>query len=105
MDPIPLGIVFGIGLAAVSVAMMVPMQWESRRRQMEAIAAAATDRFMIGLLIPNTDLDLPRWLTGVVIGVALSIPDAITTKAYPQILGLGLAGGLLLGVLAELMLE
>ena len=104
MEPIPLGIVFGIGLAAVAVAIMVQMQWPSRREQIEASAAAAANRFMVGLLIPTTDLDLPRWLTGIVIGVALSLPEAIVTKAYPPILGLGLAGGLVLGVLAELML-
>ena len=104
MEPIPLGIVFGIGLAAVAVAAMFSMEWPSRRHEAEAMAAAAANRFMLGVLIPTTDLDLPRWLTGVLLGVALSVPDAIMTRAYAPILGLGLGGGLVCGLLAQLLL-
>ena len=104
VEPVPLGIVFGIGFAAVDMAVMFPMPWPSRRQKAEAMAAAAIERFLIGLLVPTTDLELPRWVTGVALGGALSLPSAIIARAYAPILGLGLAGGLVLGLLAQVLL-
>jgi hypothetical protein len=104
MDPVPLGIVFGVGLAAVDLAAMARLRWAARRYKVEALTAAAIERFMIGLLIPTTDLGTPRWLTGVIIGIALSLPSALLTKAYQPIIGMGIVAGLVLGIAAQIVL-
>src|SRR5262245_48452187 len=79
MDPVVLGIVFGAVFAAFDVANIGRMHWPSHRERLEALTAAAIERFMIGLLIPTVDLGTPRWLTGVIIGTSLSLPTAILT--------------------------
>ena len=43
----------------------------------------------------------PRWLTGVILGITLSLPTAILTRAYQPIIGVGLVAGLALGILAQ----
>ena len=104
MNPVTLGIAFGIGFAVFDLATMSPLPWPTPRQKIEALSAAAIERFMIGLLIPTTDLGTPRWLTGVILGVTLSVPSAIITKAYQPIIGIGLVAGLILGILAQILL-
>lgn len=104
MHPLLLGIVFGVGFAAFDALSMARLHWYSPRQRLEAIGAAVLGRFMIGLLIPTADLDTPRWLTGVIVGLGLSLPSAILTRAYQPIIGIGLVGGLALGIAAQILL-
>lgn len=104
MDPVPLGIAFGIVLVAIDLTMLARLHWHSREQEVEALAAAAIERFMLGLLIPTADFGTPRWLTGVILGIALSLPSAILTRAYQPIIGFGLVAGLVLGILAQTLL-
>lgn len=104
MDPVPLGIAFGIVLVAFDLTMLSRLPWPTRHQELEAMAAAAIDRFMLGLLIPTADFGTPRWLTGVLLGVGLSLPAAILTRAYQPMIGLGLVAGLILGILAQILL-
>jgi hypothetical protein len=104
VEPVPLGIVFGVGLAAVDLVAMARLRWADRRYKVEALTAAAIERFMIGLLIPTAALDTPRWLTGVIVGLGLSLPSALLTKAYQPIIGMGLVAGLVLGIAAQILL-
>jgi hypothetical protein len=48
-------------------------------------------------VIGAATLPLSGWLTGLIFGLLLSLPDAIITKAYAPILGLGTIGGLIIG--------
>jgi hypothetical protein len=84
------GLVFG----AVAVAIMVPMQFADKPA---AMAAAFVNRFAIGFLIGVVALPGPGWAVGLGLGLLLSVPDALVTKAYAPILGLGAVGGAVIG--------
>ena len=104
MDPIPLGILLGIGFAAVATGPMLSMTWETRREKFEAIAGSIALRFITGVAITTIDLDTVRWMTGLVVGVAISVPSAIVTRMYLPILSVGAIGGLVVGALAQIFL-
>jgi hypothetical protein len=44
-------------------------------------------------------LPLPGWAEGLIFEFLLSIPDAIITKAYGSIIGMGAIGGTIIGVI------
>ena len=90
-----LGIVCGIIFGAISVATMIPLKFEDRKA---AMAGAFVSRFGIGFVIGATNLPLPTWVSGLIFGLLLSLPDAIITKAWIPIMGLGIVGGILCGL-------
>jgi hypothetical protein len=89
-----LGILCGLLFGAVSVVTMIPLSFEDKRA---AMLGAFINRFAIGIVIGVTVLPFPGWLTGLLFGLLLSLPDAIITKAYVPIIGLGTIGGLIIG--------
>ncbi len=98
MSRLVLGLICGLVFGAVDVALMLPMSFPDKRT---ALLAAFFSRFGIGFVIPLVQLPWPGWLIGIVIGVLLSIPDAIITKAYLPILMSGALGGLIIGGIAH----
>ncbi len=62
-----------------------------------AILGAFINRFAIGLLIFTTGFKNKGWLKGLLIGLLLSLPDAIITKAFGPIIGMGITGGVIIG--------
>jgi hypothetical protein len=44
-------------------------------------------------------LPWPGWAVGLFFGLLLSIPDALITKAYAPIIGMGAVGGTIIGAL------
>ena len=95
MSRLAVGLICGLIFGAVDVALMLPMSFPDKRT---ALLAAFLSRFGIGLVIPLVNLPTwPGWLVGVTIGVLLSLPDAIVTKAYVPILIGGAIGGLVIG--------
>jgi hypothetical protein len=100
MNSILLGIILGLVLGVVSIAPMFKMTFPDKQA---AIASAFINRFAVGLLIPNALPGIDPIIRGLLLGVLLSLPDAILTKAYAPILGLGVVGGLILGVITRLV--
>lgn len=94
MGRLTAGVVSGLIFGAVAVALMLPMQFADKRT---ALLAAFASRFAIGFTIGCVQLPWAGWLTGLVFGLLLSLPDAIVTKAYAPILGVGAVGGLVIG--------
>jgi hypothetical protein len=43
-------------------------------------------------------------MVGVLLGLTLSLPSAIITRAYAPIMAIGLAGGIIIGVIASTVL-
>jgi hypothetical protein len=76
---------------------MLPMSFSDKRA---ALLGAFLNRFAIGFLVPLVQLPGPRWAIGLGLGVLLSLPDGIITKAFAPIVGMGAVGGLLIGWLA-----
>ena len=97
MSRLTFGIVAGIIYGAASVATMLPLAFPDKRA---ALLGAFLNRFAIGLLIPLVVLPLPPWAIGLAVGLLLSLPDAIITKAFVPIVALGAIGGLVIGWLA-----
>jgi hypothetical protein len=91
------GIVAGLIFGAADVALMIPMKHPDKGT---AMLGAFCSRFAIGFLIGVTRMPVPGWLRGVIVGVLISIPDAIVTKAYIPILATGIVGGAIIGALS-----
>ena len=66
------GLVFGI----LDVLLMIPLRNSSS---------------------PWWGLPVPGWVTGVLVGLLVSLPDAIITKSYLPILVVGVIGGAAIG--------
>lgn len=94
MNPLLFGVVAGLLFGAVDVALMIPMDFPDKKT---AMLGAFASRFAIGFLIPLVRMPLPPWAIGGLVGLLVSIPDAIITKAYVPILATGLIGGLAIG--------
>ena len=97
MSPVLFGIIAGLIFGAVDVALMIPM---SHPNKGVAMLGAFFSRFAIGFLIGVTRMPVPGWLRGIIVGLLISIPDAIITKAYAPILATGVIGGAIIGALA-----
>jgi len=98
MARIWLGVLCGLIFGALAAASMIPMQFTDKRA---AITGAFINRLSIGFVIGAIQLPWPRWATGLFIGVLLSLPDALITKAYVPIIGIGAIGGVIIGVIVS----
>jgi hypothetical protein len=97
MNPVALGLLGGVAFGIVDVLLMLPMQFPDKRT---ALIGAFLSRFAIGFLIPLSKLPMPLALAGAIIGLLISLPDAVITKAYVPIIGTGIVGGAILGWVA-----
>lgn len=86
--------IFGV----IDIGIMLPMTFPDKRA---AITAAFIARFGIGFAIGAARISWPGWCVGLVFGLLLSIPDAIITKAYAPIIGMGAIGGTVIGFLVS----
>jgi len=98
MNNITKGIIAGLIFGVVSIVPMFAMKFENKAT---AMTASFISRFAIGFIIFNMELPIPNWLKGGLVGVVLSLPDALVTKQYAPILSLGLIGGIVCGIFAN----
>ena len=96
MSRVLLGTICGLVFGIIDVGIMLPMTFQDKKA---AISAAFIARFGIGFAIGAARLPWPGWTLGLTFGLLLSIPDAIITKAYGPIIGMGAAGGIIIGVI------
>ena len=94
MSPMVPAIASGVGFGVVAVLLMLPMSFPNKRT---ALIAAFASRFAIGFLIPLVAMPIPGIAKGALVGLLISLPDAIVTKAYAPILIVGDVGGALIG--------
>lgn len=97
MNPILFGLVAGLLFGAIDVALMIPMTFPDKKT---AMLAAFASRFAIGFLIGVSRMPIPDWARGALVGLLISIPDAVVTKAYAPILASGIIGGAIIGALS-----
>src|SRR5690349_1900151 len=100
MNPVVAGLICGIAFGVLAVLLMLPMPFPDKKR---AMLAAFASRFAIGFLIPLVQLPLPAAVAGALVGLLVSLPDAIVTKAYAPILVIGTLGGAAIGYLSRLL--
>ena len=96
MSHVLFGLVAGLAFGILAVALMVPLHFPDKRA---ALTAAFLDRFAIGFVIGVVDLSWPRWVVGLFVGLLLSAPSAVITKAWVPILGIGAIGGLIVALI------
>ena len=96
MSRLLLGTICGLIYGALSAASMLPLTFSDKTA---ALTGAFLNRFAIGFVIGAARLPVPGWANGLILGLLLSLPDAIITKAYAPILGLGAIGGLVIGII------
>ena len=94
MNRLLLGLLCGLGAGVIDVLLMLPMKFPDKPT---ALAGAFFSRFAIGFLAVNINLPFHPALTGALVGLLISIPDAIITKAYVPILITGVIFGALAG--------
>lgn len=98
MSDILKGVIAGLIFGIISIVPMLFMKFENKQR---AMIASFISRFSIGFIIFNLTIPTAGWLKGLAVGLILSIPDALITKQYKPILGLGIIGGLVCGFFAS----
>ena len=98
MSNVLLAVTCGVAFGALAVLLMLPMQFPNKR---VALAAAFASRFAIGFLVPLVVFPMPGIAKGALIGLLISLPDALVTRAYAPILGVGIVGGAIVGWLSS----
>ena len=101
MNKIILGTICGLAFGIIDVLIMIPLKYKNNRKRTEAMSAAFIERFMIGFLIPNVELGLHPAVTGLLLGLGLSLPSAIITRAYAPIIGMGIVGSVIIGFVVK----
>lgn len=92
------GIIAGLIFGVIDVLIMIPLPLPDKTI---AMIASFINRFAIGFFIATVDLPIPNWIKGLLIGLLLSLPDAIITKTYAPILGIGVIGGIIIGLIIK----
>jgi hypothetical protein len=98
MQRLYLGIVCGLAFGGIDTAMMIPLSFPDKRA---AMLGAFIARFALGFVICNVRLPWPGWVVGLLLGILLSLPDAIITKATIPIIVSGAVGGTIIGWIAS----
>ncbi len=80
---------------------IIPMYFMDIPDKETAMVCAFINRFSIGFIIPLLNISLSGWIKGFLIGILLSVPDAIITGAYAPIMIFGIVGGLIVGIITD----
>ena len=101
MPRLLLGLLSGLVFGTLAAASMLPLQFPDKRA---ALTGAFLSRFAVGLLTgamvgsPQlARLGAPAWSVGLAVGLLVSVPDAVITKMYAPIIGIGAVGGAVIG--------
>jgi hypothetical protein len=95
MSRFTVGVLGGVVFGGIAVLSMLPLEFPDKRA---ALTAAFLNRFAIGFAIGAAELAWPPWLVGLTFGLLLSVPEALITKAWAPIVGMGALGGVLIGL-------
>jgi hypothetical protein len=94
MSRISLGVLLGLVIGIVDVLLMLPLSFPDKRA---ALLGAFCARFALGFFAATVRLPWSPVVTGVLVGVLTSLPDAIITKALVPITVTGVVFGALAG--------
>jgi hypothetical protein len=96
MNRILLGILCGIVFGAIDASMVI--FGKSPDKSTTLILQAFFSRFALGILAANVTFRIHPAVSGAIVGLLISLPEAIAMKSYPGILGTGLVFGALTGL-------
>jgi len=98
MSRITLGILLGIAAGVIDVLLMFPMKFPDKNT---ALLGAFLSRFAVGFLAANVTLPTGAIVSGALVGLIVSLPDAIITRKYAPIIVTGIIFGALAGWAAK----
>ena len=99
MSRVILGILCGVLFGLLDAGMVAFGKHPDRSLAM--LLQAFTSRFAIGFLAANISLRIHPAISGALVGLLISLPDAFSMKSYVGILGTGLVFGALAGLAAK----
>jgi hypothetical protein len=88
------GVILGLAIGIIDVLLMLPLAFPDKRA---ALLGAFSSRFALGFFASVVKLPTSPIVSGVLVGVLTSIPDAIVTKASAPILITGVMFGAIAG--------
>ena len=88
--PVTLGVTLGLAFGLADVLLMLPLTFPDKRA---ALLGAFFSRFALGFFAATVRLPMPPVVSGIVVGLLTSLPDAIITKSYAPILITGMIFG------------
>ena len=94
MTRVMLGTILGLGFGVIDVLLMLPLSFPDKRA---ALLGAFCARFALGFFAATVKLSVPPVVSGVVVGILTSVPDAVITKAYAPIMITGILFGAVAG--------
>ena len=94
MSRMTLGVLLGLGIGVADVLIMLPLSFPDKRA---ALLGAFCARFALGFFAATVRLSMSPILTGILVGILTSLPDAIITKAYAPIMITGVLFGAVAG--------
>jgi hypothetical protein len=94
MNRMLLGAILGVALGITDVLLTL----RHGSQLTTALLQAFTSRFALGFLGANVALPLHPVISGVLVGILVSLPDAFGLKAYGGIIGSGVVFGALVGL-------
>jgi hypothetical protein len=97
MNRILLGVILGIVFGVIDVLLTLRHGQQSTT----ALLQAFSSRFALGFLGTNLVLPMHPVITGMLVGILVSLPDAFGLKAYAGIIGSGIVFGALVGVIVK----
>jgi hypothetical protein len=86
--------VAGLAFGLIDLLLMIPLDLPDKKT---AMIGAFLSRFAIGFLIPLVKAPMAPWLIGGMVGLLVSLPDAVITKTYVPIIAVGVVGGVIIG--------
>jgi hypothetical protein len=97
MNRVTLGVLLGLGVGVADVLLMLPLSFPDKRA---ALLGAFCARFALGFFAATVRLPTSAIVSGIVVGLLTSLPDAIITKAYAPIMITGVVFGAIAGWIA-----
>jgi len=94
MTRVTLGLLLGVVIGGVDVLLMLPLTFPDKQ---SALLGAFCARFALGFFAATVRLPVSPILSGLVVGVLTSLPDAVITKAYAPIMITGVIFGAIAG--------
>jgi hypothetical protein len=94
MPALVFALVAGLAFGVTDVLLMIPLNLPNKKT---AMIGAFLSRFAIGFLIPLVKAPMSPSLIGGMVGLLISLPDAVITKSYVPILIGGVVGGVIIG--------
>jgi hypothetical protein len=88
------GVLCGVAFGVLDVLLMIPLNLADKKT---AMLGAFLSRFATGFLIPLVKAPMPPWVIGGLVGLLISLPDAVITKKYVPIIVVGVIGGIIIG--------